>query len=154
MQRPIVIHLDESPLLRWQSFFLWVAFHVSNAGPDLLRCEEQHGVRSRGDHGMIRTHLIGEAKAQALADTFCKIVPLLKRFVFVCADHEMEMIAADGAGVARVTLLLNDLCDGASDFLPLGFIDPEDGKVQQFTMLLMKRSQFIPFWLLMVGFAA
>jgi hypothetical protein len=78
---------------------------------------------------VIRADFIGEAKAQAIADAFGEMVPHRQRIVLVSADDQVNVIRADRARVAGVSLRADEVADRLGGFLTLAIIDPEDGKV-------------------------
>lgn len=98
--------------------------------------------------------LMGEAKAQAMADAFCKMVPDCQRVVLVGADQQVKVVCADGARVARVALSMNHFFNRICCRFALIVVDPEEGEIQELFVCRVKLLQLFARGLLLSGFPA
>src|SRR3954471_21770057 len=102
----------------------------------------------------MRGNFLREAKAQADANALCEMIPHHQRVMLVGADDEVDVVPADGARVAGVSLCAQHLADRFCDRGSLVVVDPEDGEVEQVLMLSVKVFQFTAGGLLEPGFSS
>lgn len=150
--KPVVL-ADECPSLRGKMLLERILLNIVDAIADLIGGVDEHLVRTRGDHRVIRTDFVGKAKAQAAADAFREVVPHRQRIVLVGADDQVNVIPADRAGVADATVRADHVADCLCDFFALRIVNPEDREVEQLLVLRVELAQFSARRLLAAGFA-
>src|SRR5438552_18011891 len=103
---------------------------------------------------MMRRDFLREAMAQAMANAFREVVPDGQRVMRVGANQEMQVVCADGAGVAGVALSANHFFNRICCRFALIVVDPEEGKIQKLVVRRVKFLQLFATRLLLSGFPA
>jgi len=101
----------------------------------------QYVVRARRNDGVVRGTPRGQAEAQAVSDAVGEALPHLSRLVAMGANHEVDVIAADGAGVAGVLAISDSLCDRAGELFSDLFVDPDEREVEEIGVLFVEGAE-------------
>lgn len=103
---PIIILLDERPLLRWKPQLNRILFDIFYGPPDIARTVQKYFPSSPAENRVV----IGPTCMIRYCPSTCisEMVHYFLRKAFMFANENVHVVRHDRAGIARIFVLLDD----------------------------------------------